>query len=168
MNFNRVIYVAGYFYKELVKPMTVMSAVSSIYTAGACNAIADTNIYNQRMPVYMHLFSMTKSAVFGTIAGVTFPVSFPILFLHSIYSENKVLKEIEANEKELIEIIREREELRIENERKLERIRRDADIEIEQIRMGIERIEREEILREIEERERKREAELKEQLEREE
>ena len=79
---NRFLFVAGMFYKDLVKPMTVCAAVQSIYLGGFINSMEDMR-NRKKKPIYVNLLQMAKYATIGTIIGVTFPVSYPTMIIYA-------------------------------------------------------------------------------------
>jgi hypothetical protein len=85
---NRVLFVAGMFYKDLVKPMTICAAVQSIYLGGVLNSIDDRR-NGKKKPIYVNLLQMAKYATMGTLVGVTFPISFPTMLMYIATHPNK-------------------------------------------------------------------------------
>ncbi len=75
---NRFLFVAAMFYKDLVQPMTICSAIQSIYLGGFINSMEDQR-NRRKKPVYVNLLQMAKYATLGTLIGVTFPISYPTI-----------------------------------------------------------------------------------------
>jgi hypothetical protein len=77
---NRFLFVAAMFYAEMVRLITICSAIQSIYLGGLLNS-AEDRIKGRKKPVYVNLLQMAKYATIGTLIGVTFPVSVPSIML---------------------------------------------------------------------------------------
>ena len=75
------------FYKDMVKPITICSAIQSIYLGGLLNSLED-RIKGKKKPIYVNLLQMAKYATIGTLIGVTFPVSMPSMVLFAAITPN--------------------------------------------------------------------------------
>jgi len=84
---NRFLFIAAMFYKDMVKPITICSAIQSIYLGGLLNSMED-RIKGKKKPIYVNLLQMAKYATIGTLIGVTFPVSMPSIVLLTAITPN--------------------------------------------------------------------------------
>jgi len=76
------------FYKDLLKPITICAAVQSIYLGGLLNSMEDRH-NGKKKPVYVNLLQMAKYATIGTLAGITFPLSFPTMLMYMAINQKK-------------------------------------------------------------------------------
>jgi len=81
-------FVAAMFYKDLVKPIAICTAVQSIYMGGIINSMEDMRNLKKK-PIYVNLYQMAKYATMGTLVGVTFPISFPTMLMYMAANPNK-------------------------------------------------------------------------------
>ncbi len=86
--YQRIMFVAAMFYKDLVKPLTICAAVQSIYMGGIINSMED-RLNRKKKPLYVNLLQMAKYATMGTLVGVTFPISFPTMLMYMAANPNK-------------------------------------------------------------------------------
>jgi hypothetical protein len=84
---SRLLFIAAMFYKDMVRPITICSAIQSIYLGGLLNSMED-RIKGRKKPVYVNLLQMAKYATIGTLIGVTFPVSFPTIIMLTAIAPN--------------------------------------------------------------------------------
>lgn len=64
-------------YKEIAKPMIVISPILFVHLAGCINAYDDIE-HKRKKPIHVNLFEIAKYATVGAIVGATFPISVPI------------------------------------------------------------------------------------------
>lgn len=75
------------FYKDMVRPVTICSAIQSIYLGGLLNSLED-RIKGCKKPIYVNLLQMAKYATIGTLIGITFPVSVPSIMMLTAITPN--------------------------------------------------------------------------------
>jgi hypothetical protein len=66
-------------YKEIAKPIIVITPIFFVNLAGCINACDDIK-HNRKKPIYRNLFEIGKYATAGAIFGATFPISVPMLW----------------------------------------------------------------------------------------
>ena len=81
---SRALFVAGMIYKDIVKPITIWSTVTSVYTYGYIDGI-DYIIGGKKKAFHENIWGITTSAGFGFCCGVTFPISVPLLSMYNVY-----------------------------------------------------------------------------------
>ena len=81
---SRALFVAGMIYKDIVKPITIWSTVTSVYTYGYIDGI-DYIFGGKKKAFHEKMWGITTSAAGGFCCGVTFPISMPLLGIYNIY-----------------------------------------------------------------------------------
>ena len=82
---NRALFVVGMIYKDIVKPITICTTITSVYTNGYIEGI-DYIYGGKKRAFHEKIWGITTSAAFGFCCGATFPISAPLLGIYNICS----------------------------------------------------------------------------------
>ncbi len=78
---NRKLFVFGLLYKDIAKPLFLTSVILNVYVEGSVNGI-DDYFKQEKKSFTSNIINMGKGVVKGTIIGVTFPISVPLILLY--------------------------------------------------------------------------------------